>query len=524
MADTDAAGSTAAGAASGPGRSAGRAPRPTAGPAPASASEAPARKRPHPLTRAGRMVLNRARVGGRRIRANMSQLLQVTIGATLAYTFCKLVLGHSYPFLAAVAAAVGTGVVADRRLRRALEIGLGATLGVLVGEFFFQIFGPGIWQIAVVMFIGLVIGTMVNSGGIFITQIAIQSIYVITVPVQVGAHPFDRTVDALVGALVAILMALLVPNDARKVPRDRAANLLQEIAELLHASGRALRTSDQELAKRTLERARDTQDMIDSWRSSLRISEEAARINARSRRYAAEVTRLARACEYADRAMRLVRVICRRIVDITRIGRNRPAVGAMLAGLGDGADRLRWALRRGESRTPAEEELRAVAATLSPQNPDLVDLQDETLVLLLRPLANDLLGACGLTEDAASAYLPELVPGGHNPKAAASGHTVVRTRTETMPLVRVGEAEATGPGTGAEATGTGGAAEAPGLGDAGAREGGSPAVGARASDGAGPSEGAASDGAGRSDDAGRSDGAGPSAHTGPPSESGPSRS
>lgn len=78
---------------------------------------------------------NRARLGARRTRANLSQLLQVTLGATAAYAFCALVLGHEYPFLAAVAAAIGTGVTADRRVRRSMEIGFGATAGVLVGEF-----------------------------------------------------------------------------------------------------------------------------------------------------------------------------------------------------------------------------------------------------------------------------------------------------------------------------------------------------------------------------------------------------
>ncbi len=388
------------------------------------------------LNRAARLLGTRLRIGGQRIRANMSQLLQVTIGATVAYAFCKLVLGHSYPFLAAVAAAVGTGVTVDRRLRRAMEIGFGATFGVLVGEFFVNIFGTGVWQIAVVMIIGLLIGTMINSGGIFITQIAVQSVYVVTVPASTGAQPFSRTIDALTGASVAIIMALLVPNDARKAPRDRASTLLREISELLHGAGQALKNSDHQLAYKLLERARDSQSMVDSWRSSLRVSEEAARINARSRRYAAEVTRLARACEYVDRSMRLVRVILRRIVGVTEVHRDRPVVGDMLDGMGDGADLLREALRRGGSRQPAEMRLREVAAQLSPQNPKLMDLQDETLVLLMRPLANDLLGACGLTETAAEEYLPDLVPTGPNPKAAASGHTVVRTKTHTMPLVQ----------------------------------------------------------------------------------------
>lgn len=351
---------------------------------------------------------NRARLGVRRIRVNLSQLAQVTIGAAVAYGFCYLVLGHEYPFLAAVAAAVGTGVTADKRVRRSMEIGLGATAGVLVGEFMLVTFGSGIWQLAVTMFLGLIVGTMINAGGIFITQIGIQSVYVVTVPAPEGAQFFDRTVDALVGAVVAIMLALVVPNDARKDPRVKAASLLQEISETLIESADALARADAEAARRALARARATQDIVDSWRSTLKISQEATRINARSRRYAAEVTRLARAVEYADRSMRMVRVVARRVLAMARLGTARPAPAELVHDLGEGASRLKVALERGTSRVPAEEFLSEVAGRLDPNGEQVNDMQDRTLVLLLRSLGVDLLQAAGMTDDSAHERLPVL--------------------------------------------------------------------------------------------------------------------
>lgn len=350
----------------------------------------------------------RARLGGLRAIENSSQIFQAVIAATVAYGFCHYVLGHVAPFLAAVAALIGTGVTADRRLRRAIEIGLGATLGVLVGEILAHIFGVGLWQIAIVIFTGLVVGNLLNSGVLFVNQIAIQALYVVAVPVTLATQPFERTIDAIVGAVVAILMALIVPSDARKRPRNRAANLLYEISYLLKEIAKAVRTADADLAERVLERARDSQEFVDSWRSSLRVSEEATRINARSRRYAAEVTRLARACEYADRAMRLVRVVARRVVAMTATGVERPGVAYPIAQLGEGAAMLRIALRRGTSREPSEAFLAEVARTLSPRADFVTDRHDETLVLLLRPLANDLLVAAGMTESSANDTLPPL--------------------------------------------------------------------------------------------------------------------
>lgn len=358
--------------------------------------------------RAFSIVTHRLRLGLKRVWANSGQLIQIPIAATAAYSFCVYVLGHPYPFLAAVASAVGIGPVTDRRLRRALEIGFGATFGVLVGEFLVNVYGGGIWQLAVTLAIGLFIGTVLNSGGIFITQIAVQSVYVVVVPATSSTMAFPRTLDALAGSVCAILLAFLIPRDARKAPRRLAANLLEEINAVLEMMAKALRESDPEMATRALTRARETQDIIDSWGSSLKVSQEAAKINARARRHAAEVTRLSRAHTYSDRAMRTIRVIARRVVGITELGVEKPIIGGYVGSLADGAKKLEIALRRGTDRSLAEAALSEAAGGLDPRAKSTWDIHDESLVLLLRPVAADLLQAAGLTNDAAHSRLPPL--------------------------------------------------------------------------------------------------------------------
>ncbi|WP_309131345.1 FUSC family protein [Brevibacterium sp.] len=358
--------------------------------------------------RAFSTVAHRLRMGLRRVRANFAQMVQIPIAATAAYAFCVYVLDHPYPFLAAVASAVGIGVVTDKRLRRSLDFGIGATFGVLVGEVLVNLYGSGIWQLAVTLSIGLFIGTMINSGGIFITQIAVQSVYVIAIPATATTQPFPRTIDALVGATCAIILALIIPRDARKVPRAQAANLLDEINAVLVMMAKALRAADPELADRALERARETQDIIDSWGSSLKVSQEAAKINARGRRHAAEVTRLSRAHTFSDRAMRTIRVIARRVLAMAELGVPKPIIADYVESLADGAKKLEIAVRRGTDRTLAENALAEAASRLDPRAEKSWDLHDESLVLLLRPLASDLLQAAGLTSDAAHERLPVL--------------------------------------------------------------------------------------------------------------------
>ncbi|MGC2939290.1 MULTISPECIES: FUSC family protein [unclassified Brevibacterium] len=358
--------------------------------------------------RAFNVFSHRLRLGLKRVWVNSGQLIQIPIAATAAYAFCVYVLGHPYPFLAAVASAVGIGPVADRRLRRALEIGIGATFGVLVGELLVNVYGTGIWQLAVTLIIGLVIGTILNSGGIFITQIAVQSVYVVVVPASSTTMPFPRTLDALTGSVCAILLAFLIPRDARKVPRRLAADMLEEIDDVLKMMRRALQNSDSALANRALERARETQNIIDSWGSSLRISREAAKINARARRHAAEVTRLSRAHKFSDRAMRTIRVIARRVVGITELEVDKPVIADYVGSLAEGAKKLEIALRRGTDRSLAEAALSEAASALDPRAKPDWDIHDESLVLLLRTVAVDLLQAAGLTRDEAQSRLPPL--------------------------------------------------------------------------------------------------------------------
>lgn len=362
--------------------------------------------RQHTLT----VAENRLRMGVRRARVNFFQIAQATVAAVFAYWFAQQVLGHQFPFLAAVAATVGVGVTTDKRVRRALEFGIGATLGVLLGEVLIHLFGVGLWQMLVIMLVSFLIGYVLNGGQLFVTQMGIQAIIVVSMPAEFSSGPFSRTSDALVGAATALLLACLIPWDPRREPRNRASALLREIAELLDELGDAIRRGDTEAASRALSRARDTQAMVDSWRSALRISQEAARINPSSRRHAAEISRLARACEYGDRAMRLVRVIARRAADATAHGLARPALGEVVAELAQGARRLNDALVRGESREAAQEQLTAAAKLLDPVELIGKDIQGDTLVLLLRPLAVDLLQASGMPLGSAEDVLPGLPP------------------------------------------------------------------------------------------------------------------
>lgn len=433
------------------------------------------------------MIEIRLRAGVRRVRVNLSTIVQATLAAVLAYAVAHYGFGHQVPFLAAVAGAVGTGVTTEKRVRRSIEIGIGATLGVLVGETFVQLFGSGIVQMLIVMLISFAIGHIINGGAIFVTQLGIQSIYVVVVPVMYGQQPYTRTLDALIGGVMAILIASLFPRDPRKAPRNAASSMLEEIGELLEEFADALRRHDHQAAERLLTRARNTEDLVENWRNATSVARESTRISPANRRFAAEVTRLARAADYADRVMRLIRVVSRRLVGATEAKEpvhDRTFLADIIDDLSRGSLVLRDALLKGESRDEAAEILSDATRKLDPYRVVGKDLQGDTMVLLFRPMAVDLLQAAGMAGKTAEGLLSPLKPpeertggmpilddpapgqgregkaAGHETKAAggeanATGREGKATRPEakaTRPEGKAGDPEgkAAGPNDGAE--------------------------------------------------------------------------
>jgi hypothetical protein len=60
-------------------------------------------------------------------------------------------------------------------MRRVMEVGLGCTIGIAVGDLLLHWLGSGIWQAAVVLLFSILLARFLDSGTIFTTQLALQS-------------------------------------------------------------------------------------------------------------------------------------------------------------------------------------------------------------------------------------------------------------------------------------------------------------------------------------------------------------
>lgn len=347
----------------------------------------------------------------------MPKIIQMTLCAILAYWIAERLLGHEGPIFAATSGLLALGFGAQTTLRRTMEVAIGCTLGVAVGDLLLTLLGTGLWQAATVLFLSLTIARFLDSGPIFTTQLGLQSLLVVLLPIG-EAGPFARSLDAVVGSACALLILMILPRDPRRTPMADLGKLLNELSGVLQECGRAVSTSDSTLAFHALIRARGTQPLMDALPASLDLAREVATLAPAHRRHRSDIGRLVVTAEKTDLAVRNSRVLARRlttVIDNAALSdRGVETVAGLLTELSEAVDALGHAVleptESGYSRaiSRAKRELSDCAARLDPKSLHVSGMQGEGMVLLLRPLVVDLLEATGTLHEDAVALLPRL--------------------------------------------------------------------------------------------------------------------
>ncbi|MBN9130544.1 MAG: FUSC family protein [Paenarthrobacter ureafaciens] len=369
------------------------------------------------LSASKRFVRTRLRTGLVRSRNSLVPAIQMTVCAVGAYAFAEYVLGHQGPLFAATSSLIALGFSRDPRLRRVIEVGLGCTLGIVVGDLLLHWLGAGIWQAAVVLLFSILLARFLDSGTIFTTQLGLQSLLVVLLPAPAGG-PFTRSLDAVVGGVFALLVTVLMPKDPRREPRKDIREILDELAEILRDCAKAMIDSDSTAAWHALIRGRNCQALVDRMRQTLRASGEVATLAPAHRRHRDELAGLEHSLEYIDLALRNSRVFARRLTSAINhaalsdeaidniaevLQETAAAIDELALGLAEQNDGARRAHMR-RART----ELTMVASRVHPKMLDVQRLEGEAVVMLFRPLLVDLLEASGLDPEEARSVLPRL--------------------------------------------------------------------------------------------------------------------
>lgn len=364
------------------------------------------------FSRSARVLLEaRFRQGRARVRSSWYPIVQAAVAVAVSAAIGRYALGHQYPFFAPVAAWVCLGFSADRKIRKVAELAVGVALGVGLGDVVVRFIGSGPWQVALVLLVAATTARFLDRGVTFTTQAGVQALVIVGLP-SLGASGggFGRWTDAAVGGAVALAVTALTPSDPRRPVRAQSRAATIELVGMLRTLARGLRTRTVQDVEDALVRGRASQPALDDWHDGAANARELARVSPAWRRHRAELGALGQSAVLVDRAMRNARVLARRSRSVVAAETTHELLGVATAvdDLSRATDALGTAMMTGATPTRARTELLAVTRRLDPfvLAPD--DWQVQSLVLLLRSLAVDLLEAAGVSPIEARAALPEL--------------------------------------------------------------------------------------------------------------------
>lgn len=348
------------------------------------------------------------RRSGLRVSESIIPALQIVIAATAAYSIAHYLIGHVVPLLAITVTISSLGFVRDARPIRVLENAVGIIIGIVLSELLLAIVGHGVWQIALVLFITLLVARLLSPSNAFAVAAGVQSMLVMLLPIPAGG-PFGRSLDGLIGGVIALIVTALLPRDPRRIARRDAARLFATITSSLDSLVIALREADEPSAEKALEQLRGTQPIIDNWSASVDSAIAISRISPFLRRHRPDLEAQRRVLLRMDLATRNLRVITRRIDFLVRDGVERPVMASLMASLATSVRLLGESL---DDPLLADTVRLGLVAIIERLRPDTVDAEapvtESVIVLMLRPLLVDLLTAADLSEEKARALLPDV--------------------------------------------------------------------------------------------------------------------
>ncbi len=363
-----------------------------------------------------------ARVG--RLQDKGFQIAQCALAAGVAWYIASDLLDHNVPFFAPIAAVVSLGTSYGQRLRRVVEITLGVAIGVLVADWLVMSIGSGWWQMTLIVALAMATAILLDGGQLFVTQAAVQAIVVAAFLPNPGAS-LNRWTDALIGGLVALVAATIVPAAPLRKPWEHAARVLRKEAELLRAAGAVLGDNWEEARRRQaalavdgpadirldkalalLADARATDYLIRELNDAADEGLDVVASSPFRIRHRNDLRYLAELVEPLDRSLRSTRVLMRQTAVVAYQHLPVPtSYAGLCVDLAEATEAVAKALDASRSAESARPLLIAVAAHtgIVERSPEL---SAEAILAQLRSITVDLLMVTGLDQFESTNALP----------------------------------------------------------------------------------------------------------------------
>ncbi|HYP46253.1 MAG TPA: FUSC family protein [Propionibacteriaceae bacterium] len=343
----------------------------------------------------------------RRLRSRSFFIIQCAVSAGLAWWLASVVLQHSMPFFAPVAAIICLGFTFGQRLRRGIEVAIGVAVGVFVGDLFVTFFGSGAWQIVVVILLAMSIAALLGAGQLLIIQSGVQSAIIIGLAAT-PSEGLSRWLDAVVGCAVALLAATFVPLAPLRKPRVLAAQVLSDFAATLEAAEAALGNRDSEAADAVLDQARASETNLSALNEAAAEGMAVVRYSPFRRRHLPAVQAYSELHGPLERAHRNLRVLARRsAVSIWRHEEVPDSYRELMKSL---ADAIRFmAAELTDRRMPVAARQRLIGLGEASSHAKLIESISAVVILAqLRSMLTDLMQLTGMDYEEAREVIPDM--------------------------------------------------------------------------------------------------------------------
>jgi uncharacterized membrane protein YgaE (UPF0421/DUF939 family) len=342
-----------------------------------------------------------------RVRDSLWQIMQLVLASSVAYLIARFGLGHPVPLLAVTVAISSLGFARDTRPGRVATTALAMVMGVVLSETSLALFGSGAAQLTAVILVALLMARLISPNPTFALTVAIQATLVQLLDAPTGGD-FARVIDGLIGGLVALAFTALVPRNPIRLARADSRLLFATIKETLAKLREVLLTTDKLTADLALENIRQTQPLIDNWKSSLESAAAIAKVSPFYRWAQKEIDDQKVLFAGLDLATRNLRVITRRIDYVLQDQKPRPELAAVIAKALIAVDLLEQSLDDFSLRAKAQKYLLKLIRQLDPTTIEGAGLSDQVVFMQIRPMIVDLAIAAGVEAEQARKLLPKV--------------------------------------------------------------------------------------------------------------------
>lgn len=354
---------------------------------------------------------SRLRSGWTRAQGAVVPNTQSAIAATIAWLICRYIIGQEHPIFGAIACYLAMGFSRNREPRRVLEIGLGATFGVFIGEMVDRFVGFGWWQLLLIMLVTPLLARFIDRADLVTFQSTINAMVVasmaslVLAPGQVQTG-MARWVDALVGAGVALVASIILPTNITSRPRRYTSTAMLRLADALASIADGLTKGEGNHIQSAYGHLKVARHQLTDGSAALSSALDLAMINPRLRGERMDLAELDRLLTITGRMHTSMTMLTRQArAIVSEIGPSTQA-GALVSEVATSMRHLSSSVGHWNKPVLARTEASLVAKELAPlEVGDQDDWRTAALVSLLRAVVVDLLQLTGLSHDQARTAL-----------------------------------------------------------------------------------------------------------------------